>query len=163
MVFDHENRPKTTSTQRMLPPKSPDRIYSVCDDHRFRANAEQILSVTLVHHLELGELVDRHVELRDAPIRASGGDNLLNLMPSTLAAGNCIDARRRAGGTDVKPSAECATLQPPVHWPCGRTADSTPTPIVATCHRSFSRQRRLAGDADHCAQLGTLDDAPRFG
>ena len=53
----------------MLPRDDPDRIKIAFNDHRLVANAGLILPVTLAHHLGLGELVDRHVDLGDAPGR----------------------------------------------------------------------------------------------
>ena len=86
----------------MLPLERPDRIYVAFDDHRLVANAGLILPVTLLHHLGLGELVDHHVDLGDAPGRANAGDKLLTLVASALAGGDCIDDADavRAGGTD---------------------------------------------------------------
>ena len=55
----------------MLPRQQPDRIQVAFDDHRLVANAGLLLPVTLAHHLGLGELVDRHVDLGDAPGRAN--------------------------------------------------------------------------------------------
>ena len=48
-----------------------------------------------------GELVDRHLDLGDAPGRANTGDKLLTLVASALAGGDCIDYADalRAGGT----------------------------------------------------------------
>ncbi len=85
----------------MLPPERPDRIQIAFDDARLVANAGLILPVTLAHHLGLGELVDRHVDLGDAPGRANAGDKLLTLVASALAGGDCIDDADalRAGGT----------------------------------------------------------------
>ncbi len=84
----------------MLPRNDPDRIQIAFDDHRLVANAGLILPVTLAHHLGLGELVDRHVDLGDAPGRANAGDKMLTLVASALAGGDCIDdAALRAGGT----------------------------------------------------------------
>ena len=85
----------------MLPPERPDRIHVAFDDHRLVANAGLILPVTLAHHLGLGELVDRHVDLGDAPGRANAGDKMLTLVASALAGGDCIDDADvlRAGGT----------------------------------------------------------------
>ena len=82
--------------------EQPDRIQIAFDDHRLVANAGLILPVTLAHHLGLGELVDRHVDLGGAPGRANVGDKMLALMASALAGGDCIDdaAALRAGGTD---------------------------------------------------------------
>ena len=57
----------------MLPLEQPDRIDVAFDDHSLVANAGLILPVTLAHHLELGELVDRHIDLGRAPGRANAG------------------------------------------------------------------------------------------
>ena len=75
----------------MLPPAQPDRIHVAFDDHRLVANAGRRLPVTLAHHLGLGELVDCHVDLGDAPGRANAGDKMLTLVASALAGGDCID------------------------------------------------------------------------
>ena len=86
----------------MLPPEPPDRIHVAFDDHRLVVNAGLILPVTLAHHLGVGELVDRHLNLGDAPGRANAGDKLLTLAASSLAGGDCIDDADalRAGGTE---------------------------------------------------------------
>ena len=76
----------------MLSPAQPDRIHVAFDDHRLVANAGLLLPVTLAHHLGLGELVDCHVDLGDAPGRANAGDKMLTLVASALAGGDCIDA-----------------------------------------------------------------------
>ena len=75
----------------MLPRHDPDRINIAFDDHRLVANAGLILPFTLAHHLGLGELVDRHLDLGDAPGRANAGDKMLTLVASALAGGDCID------------------------------------------------------------------------
>ena len=75
----------------MLPRNDRDRIQIAFDDHRLVANAGLILPVTLAHHLGLGELVNRYLDLGDAPGRANVGDNLLTLVASALAGGDCID------------------------------------------------------------------------
>ena len=75
----------------MLPRNDPDRIQIAFDEHRLVANAGLILPVTLAHHLGLGDLVDQHVDLGDAPGRANGGDKMLTLVASALAGGDCID------------------------------------------------------------------------
>ena len=51
----------------MPPSEQPDRIHVAFDDHRLVANAGLLLAVTLAQHLGLGELVDNHVDLGDAP------------------------------------------------------------------------------------------------
>ena len=71
----------------MLPRRDPDRIQIAFDDHRLVANAGLLLPVTLARHLGVGELVDRHVDLGDAPGRANVGDKLLTLVASALASG----------------------------------------------------------------------------
>ena len=85
----------------MLPRNDPDRIQISFDDHRLVANAGLLLPVTLAHHLGLGGLVDRHVDLGDAPGRANSGDKMLTLVASALAGGDCIDDADalRTGGT----------------------------------------------------------------
>ena len=85
----------------MLPRNDPDRIQIVFDDPPLVANAGLILPVTLANHLGLGELVDDHVDLGDAPGRANAGDKLLTLVASALAGGDCIDDADglRTGGT----------------------------------------------------------------
>ena len=45
----------------MLPDDHPDRIHVAFDDHRLVANAGLILPTTLVLHLGLPQLVDRHL------------------------------------------------------------------------------------------------------
>ena len=75
----------------MLPRSDSDRIRISFDDHRLVADAGLILPFTLAQHLGLGELVDRHVDLRRAPGRANPGDKLLDLVASALAGGDCID------------------------------------------------------------------------
>ena len=47
----------------MLPDDHPDRIHVAFDDHRLVANAGLILPTTLVLHLGLPQLVDRHLDL----------------------------------------------------------------------------------------------------
>ena len=85
----------------MLPSNDPDRIQITFDDHRLVANAGLILPATLAQHLGLPELVDRHLDLGDAPGRANTGDKMMTLVASALAGGDCIDDADalRAGGT----------------------------------------------------------------
>ena len=85
----------------MLPRNGPDRIQIAFDDHCLIASAGLILPVTLAQRLGLGELVDNHVDLGDAPGRANLGDKLLTLVASALAGGDCIDDADalRAGST----------------------------------------------------------------
>ena len=85
----------------MLPRNDPDRITVAFDDHRLVANAGLILPATLARHLGLSQLVDRHLDLRDAPGRANTGDKMMTLVASELAGGDCIDDAEvlRTGGT----------------------------------------------------------------
>ena len=85
----------------MLPRNHPDCIRIVFDDHRLVANAGLILPATLALHLGLPQLVDRHLDLGDAPGRANTGDKMMTLVTSALAGGDCIDDADalRAGGT----------------------------------------------------------------
>ena len=75
----------------MLPLEYADRIHVAFDDHRLVANAGLLLPARLALRLGLGELVDRHVDLGDAPGRANPGDKLMTLVASALAGGDCID------------------------------------------------------------------------
>ena len=75
----------------MLPLEHPDRIQIAFDDHRLVNNAGLILPATLAQRLGLPQLVDRHLDLGDAPGRANAGDKLMTLVASALAGGDCID------------------------------------------------------------------------
>ena len=85
----------------MLPLEQPDRSHVAFDDHRLVANAGLLLPVTPARHLGLGELVDRHIDLGRALGRANAGDQVLTLVTSALAGGDCIDDADalRTGGT----------------------------------------------------------------
>ena len=85
----------------MPPREQPDRIHIAFDDNRLVANAGLLLPVTLGRHLGLPELVDRRLDLGDAPGRANTGDKIMTLVASALAGGDCIDDADalRAGGT----------------------------------------------------------------
>ena len=67
----------------MLPPERSDRIHVAFDAHRLVANPGLLLPVTLAHRLGLGDLVNRHVDLGDAPGRTHAGDKAAD--PSTVA------------------------------------------------------------------------------
>ena len=66
----------------MLPRNRPDRIRIAFDDHRLVANAGLLLPARLALRLGLAELVDRHVDLGNAPGRANTGDKLMTLVAS---------------------------------------------------------------------------------
>ncbi len=115
----------------MLPPERPDRIHVAFDDHRLVANAGLLLPITLAHHLGLGDLVDRHVDLGNAPGRANAGDKVLTLVASALAGGDCIDDADalRAGGTEqvlgcaVKAPSTLGTFLRSFRWGHARQLD----------------------------------------
>ena len=85
MVCETPNRPETRSTKKLLPREQLDRIQIALDDRRLVANAGLILPITLAHRLGLGELVDHHVDLRDAPGRANAGHKLLTMVTKRTA------------------------------------------------------------------------------
>ena len=84
----------------MLAPSSPDRLQIAFDDDRLVDHAGLLLPATLADRLGLRELADAHVDFGDAAGRAHAGDNLLTLVASALAGGDCIDDADalRAGG-----------------------------------------------------------------
>ena len=85
----------------MLPDDHPDRIQIAYEDHRLVANAGLLLPATLGWHLGLPQLVDRRLDLGDAPGRANTGAKMMTLVASALAGGDCIEDADvlRAGGT----------------------------------------------------------------
>ena len=85
----------------MLSLEHPDRINVSFDDHRLVANAGLLLPAILALRLGLGEVVERYLDLSNAPGRANTGDKLLTLVASALAGGDCIDDADalRSGGT----------------------------------------------------------------
>ena len=85
----------------MLSRKHPDGIHVAFDDHRLVANAGLLLPANLALRLGLGEVVERYLDLCNAPGRANTGDKLLTLVASALAGGDCIDDADalRSGGT----------------------------------------------------------------
>ena len=99
--FGTENRPGTRNTQEILPQNNPDCIRIARDDHRLLADTGPLLPVTFNQHLGLREVVDHHLDLGGVPGRANTGDNMLTLVASVLAGGDCIDDADtlRAGGT----------------------------------------------------------------
>ena len=103
----------------MLPPNHPDRIQITFDDHRLVANAGLILPATLARRLGLPQLVQKRLDLGDAPGRANTGDQMMTLVASALAGGDCIDdadvlrtggTARALGGTVKAPSTLGSTL-----------------------------------------------------
>ena len=139
MVLERQNRPETRNTQQMLPRNDPDRIQIAFDDHRLVADAGLLLPVTLAHDLGLGELVDNHVDLGDAPGRANTGDKMLTLVASALAGGDCIDDADvlRAGSTDrvlggvVKAPSTLGTFLRSFRWGHVRQLDRVSRELLA--------------------------------
>ena len=123
----------------MLPSEQPHRIQIAFDDHRLVANAGLLLPVTLAHRLGLGELVDQHVDLGDAPGRANAGDKLLTLVASALAGGDCIDDADalRAGSTErvlgcvVKAPSTLGTFLRSFRWGHVRQSDRVSRELLA--------------------------------
>ena len=123
----------------MLPAERPDRIQIAFDDHRLVTNAGLLLPVTLAHHLGLGELVDDHVDLGDAPGRANAGDKMITLAASALAGGDCIDDADalRAGGTEqvlgyaVKAPSTLGTFLRSFRWGHVRQLDRVSRELMA--------------------------------
>ena len=123
----------------MLPREQPDRIQIAFDDHRLVANAGLMLPVTLAHHLGLGQLVDRHVDLGDAPGRANAGDKMMTLVASALAGGDCIDDADalRAGGTEqtlgctIKAPSTLGTFLRSFRWGHVRQLDRVSREVMA--------------------------------
>ena len=135
----------------MLPREQPDRIHVAFDDHRLVANAGLLLPVTLAHHLGLGELVDRHVDLGDAPGRANAGDKVLTLVASALAGGDCIDDADalRAGETErvlgctVKAPSTLGTFLRSFRWGHARQLDRVSREALA---RAWAAPDRASAD-----------------
>ena len=78
----------------MLPRRHPDRIRIAFDDHRLVTNAGLLLPATLARHLGLPQLVERHLDLGQAPGRANTGDKMMTLV-SSASGGRRLHRRRR--------------------------------------------------------------------
>ena len=123
----------------MLQRNHPDRIRVAFDDHRLVSNAGLILPVTLAGRLGLSELVDRHVDLGDAPGRANTADKMLTLVASALAGGDCIDDddALRTGGTarvlgcTVKAPSTLGTFLRSFRWGHARQVDRVSRELLA--------------------------------
>ena len=123
----------------MLPLEHPDRIQIAFDDHRLVNNAGLLLPATLAQHLGLPQLVDRHLDLGDAPGRANAGDKMLTLVASALAGGDCIDAADalRAGRTSsvlgcmVKAPSTLGTFLRSFRWGHVRQLDRVSRELLA--------------------------------
>ena len=135
----------------MLPLERPDRIHVAFDDPRLVANAGLLLPITLAHHLGLGELVDRHVDLGEAAGRANAGDKMLTLVASALAGGDCIDDADvlRAGGTarvlgcTVKAPSTLGTFLRSFRWGHVRQLDRVSRELLARAWAAGAGPRSL--------------------
>ena len=110
----------------MLPRNHPDRIKIAFDDHRLVANAGLILPATLAQHLGLGELVDNHVDLGNAPGRANTGDKVMTLAASALAGETVLTTRTCCvPGGRLEPSAARSRRHPPWGPSCAASGGGT--------------------------------------
>jgi len=80
-----------------------DRLRVGFDDDHLVADAGLLLPATLAEHLGLKDLLDRHVDLGEAPGSAHPGHKAMTLIHSALAGGDCIDdaAGLAAAGNEV--------------------------------------------------------------
>jgi Transposase DDE domain group 1 len=116
-----------------------DRIDVVFDGTQLVADAGLLLPATLVQHLGLRELVERHLDLGAKPGRANVGDKLLTLIFSALAGGDCIDdaAALGAGGTSrilgfsVKAPSTLGTFLRSFRWGHVRQLDAVSRHLLA--------------------------------
>ena len=123
----------------MLPRNHPDRIQIAFDDHRLVSNAGLILPSTLALHLGLPQLVDRHLDLGRAPGGANTGDQIMTLVASALAGGDCIDDADglRAGrtarvlGCVVKAPSTLGTFLRSFRWGHARQLDRVSRELLA--------------------------------
>ena len=136
----------------MLPLEHPDGIRIAFDDHRLVANAGLILPATLALHLGLPQLVDRHLDLGDAPGRANPGDKISTLVASALAGGDCIDDADvlRTGrtactlGCVVKAPSTLGTFLRSFRWGHVRQLDRVSRELLARGLAGGGRTRRRA-------------------
>ena len=139
MVSQTQNRPQTKSTQWMLPRNHPDHIQISFDDHRLVDNAGLILPATLAQHLGLPQLVDRRLDLGDAPGRANTGDKIMTLVASALAGATasttptrCALAGRLARiGCVVKAPSTLGTFLRSFRWGQVRQLDRVSRELLA--------------------------------
>ena len=123
----------------MLPLEHPDRIHVAFDDHRLVANAGLVLTATLALRLGLGEVVERYLDLGNAPGQANTGDKLLTLVASALVGGDCIgdaDALRGGGtarvlGCVVKAPSTLGTFLRSFRWGHVRELDRETRELLA--------------------------------
>ena len=135
----------------MLPRNHPDRIQIAFDDHRLVSNAGLILPSTLALHLGLPQLVDRHLDLGRAPGGANTGDQIMTLVASALAGGDCIDDADglRAGrtarvlGCVVKAPSTLGTFLRSFRWGHARQLDRVSRELLARAWAAGAGPRSL--------------------
>ena len=134
----------------MLSSERPDRISVAFDDPRLVTNAGLMLPLTLARRLGLGELMDNHLDLGDAPGRANEGDKMLTLVASALTGGDCIDDADalRAGGTErvlgcrVKAPSTLGTFLRRFRWGHVRQLDRVSRELLTLNPHVLSLRRR---------------------
>ena len=135
----------------MLPRNDPNRIQIAFDDHRLVSNAGLILPSTLALHLGLPQLVDRHLDLGRAPGAANTGDQIMTLVASALAGGDCIDDADglRAGrtarvlGCVVKAPSTLGTFLRSFRWGHARQLDRVSRELLARAWAAGAGPRSL--------------------
>ena len=153
----------------MLPPEHPDRIQIAFDDHRLVNNAGLLLPATQAHVLGLRELVDRHLDLGDAPGRANAGDKMLTLVASALAGGGCIDDADvlRSGGTAgaigcvVKAPATLGTFLRSFRWGHDRQLDRVSRELPARAWAAGAGPLTIDLDSTICETYGLAKEGAR--
>ena len=123
----------------MLPGHHPNGIRIAFDDHRLVANAGLILPATLAPRLGLPQLLQKHLDLGNAPGRANTGDKMMTLVASALAGGDCIDDADalRAGRTSsvlgcmVKAPSTLGTFLRSFRWGHVRQLDRVSRELLA--------------------------------
>ncbi len=135
----------------MLPRNDPDRIQIACDDRRLVSNAGLILPSTLALHLGRPQLVDQRLDLGRAPGGANTGDQIMTLVASALAGGDCIDDADvlRAGrtarvlGCVVKAPSTLGTFLRSFRWGHARQLDRVSRELLARAWAAGSGPRSL--------------------
>ena len=119
----------------MLPRNHPDRIQIAFDDPGLVANAGLILPATLALRLGLPQLVDRRLDLGDAPSRANTGDKIMTLVASALALGYPVQSRPGPAASHSTPSLTAPSATDPTSLPTERPPKLTPSRSAsASCH-----------------------------
>ena len=153
----------------MLSLEHPDRIRAAFDGHRLVANAGLLLLASLALRLGLGELVDQHVDLGDAPGRANPGGKLLTLVASALAGGDCIgdaDALRsgstgRVLGCVVKAPSTLGSFLRSFRWGHVRQLDRVSRELLARAWAAGDGPLTIGLDSTICETCGLAKEGAR--